>query len=229
MTNIPEDRIVPWAAARSIFGASVVMNGFHENSPKLMPELLPNGRIAIGQKGLVFKDASLLQAIATGFSMPEFFPMIKNPLSAFETISTLKKIARLYDRDRPGLENLVAIFRAGLESLAVFANHDPSSCELLSDDAEELVVFKLADSEPLGWLRRSSEGFFSVGTGFIDGKPSVVLTFSSQQVAFDAVLHGIDQLGAPAKGEMEIQGKIPLMDKLGYVSRIAQGKVPMPR
>ena len=229
MTNITEERIVPWAAARSIFGASVAMNDFHENSPKLIPELLPDGRIAIGKKGLVFKDASLLQAIETGFSMPEFFPMLKNPLSAFETITTLKKIARLYGRNRTGLENLVAIFRAGLESLAVFANHDPSSRELLSGDSEELVVFKLADSEPLGWLHRSASGVFSIGSVPVEGKPSVVLTFSSPQVAFDAVLHGIDQLGAPAKGEVEIQGKIPLMDKLGYVSRIALGKVPMPR
>ena len=229
MTNIPEERIVPWAAARSIFGASVAINGFHEKIPKLVPELLPNGRIAIGQKGLVFKDASLLQAIETGFSMPDLFPMLKNPLSAFETITILKKIARLYERDRPGVENLVAIFRAGLESLAVFANHDPASRELLSGESQELVVFKLADSEPLGWLRCSSEGFFSVGTGFIDGKPSVVLTFSSTQVAFDAVVLGIDQFGAPAQGEVEIQGKIPLMDKLGYVSRIALEKVPIPR
>ena len=127
------------------------------------------------------------------------------------------------------MENLVAIFRAGLESLAVFANHDPSFRELLSGDSEELVVFKLADSETLGWLRSTTDGVFSVGSVPVEGKPSVVLTFSTPQVAFDAVLHGIDQLGAPAKGEVEIQGKIPLMDKLGYVSRIVHGKVPMPR
>jgi hypothetical protein len=229
MMDLPPERIVPWAAARSIFGASVAINGFYEKSPKLEPELLPGRRIAIGAKGLVFKDASLLNAIETGFSMPDFFPLLKNPLSAFGAITTLKRIARLYDRDRTGLDNLLAIFRAGLESLTVFANYDPASRDLLSGDSEELVVFKLADSVPLGWVSRSSGGVFSAGTGVIAEKPSVVLTFSSQEVAFDAVVHGIDQLGAPAKGDVEIQGKIPLMDKLGYVSRIALGKVPMPR
>lgn len=229
MLNLPPERIVAWAAARSIFGASSAINSFHKKSPKLEPELLADKRIAIGAKGLVFKDSSLLNAVETGFSMPDLFPLLKNPVSAFDAINTLKRIARLYNRDRIGLENLLAIFRAGLESLTVFANHDPASRDLLSGDSEELVVFKLADSVPLGWVFRPSGGVFSAGSDVIAEKPSVVLTFSSQKIAFDAVVHGIDHMGAPAKGDVKIQGKIPLMDKLGYVSRIAHGKVPMPR
>ena len=61
------------------------------------------------------------------------------------------------------------------------------------------------------------------------GNPSVELTFLNKEIAFEGLLSGIDQLGATASGEMMIQGRLPLMDKIGYVSRIAQKEVPQPR
>ena len=42
-----------------------------------------------------------------------------------------------------------------------------------------------------------------------------------ERLAFEAILNGVDQLGATAAGELMIQGCIPLMDKIGYVSRFA--------
>ena len=229
MTSLSPERIAPWAAARSIFGASDSMNGFSGKSPELVPELLPGGRIAIGRKGLVFKDRSLLRAIETGFSMPEFFPLIKHPFSAFNAIVALKKIARCYGRHSLRETDLVVLLRAGLEALAVFANHHPMARDLFSGFPEELVVFGVKGSSPLGWLRRSSEGGFSAGSSGLREKPSVSLSFSSLDVAFDAVKHGIDPLGAPATGEVEIRGKVHLMDKIGYVSRMTLREVPMPK
>jgi len=229
MTSFTEERIVPWAVARSIFGASEVINSFHSKSPKLEPELLPDRRIAIGKKALVFEDASLLRAIETGFSMPELFPLLKNPVSGFKAIVTLKKISRSYESRSVKETDLVVILRAGLEALAVFANHHPVARDLFSEFPEELIVFRLKDSSPLGWLRRSSQEGFSAGTGSLEQKPSVSLSFSSVDVAFDAVKHGIDPLGAPATGELEIRGKVHLMDKIGYVSRMTLREVPIPR
>ena len=229
MTSFTEERIVPWAAARSIFGAGEVMNSFHSKSPRLEPELLSNTRIAIGKKGLVFKDASLLRAIETGFSMPELFPLFKNPVSGFKAIVTLKKISRIYESRSVKETHLIVILRAGLEALAVFANHHPMARDLFSEFPEELIVFRLKDSSPLGWLRRSSQEGFSAGTGNLEQKPSVLLSFSSVAVAFDAVKRGLDPLGAPATGEVEILGKVHLMDKIGYVSRMTLREVPMPR
>lgn len=224
-----KERIAPWAAARSIFGASEVLNSFHSKSPKLEPELLADGRIAIGKKALVFKDSSLLRAIETGFSMPEVIPLLKNPISGFKTIVTLKKISKSYESHSVKETDLVVILRAGLEALAVFANHHPKARNLFTEFPEELIVFRLKNSTPLGWLRLSSQKGFSAGTCCLDQKPSVSLSFSSVEIAFDAVKHGIDPLGAPAKGDVEIRGKIHLMDKIGYVSRMTFREVPMPR
>ena len=228
MTEFPQERIVPWAAARSIFGASAVLNELDGKSQKLEPELLSADRIAIGSKGLVFKQDSLLQAIERGFSMPELFPMLRNPLSAIKAISTLKRITRFYDPSRVVRESLLVILRAGLETLAVYLNHHPMFHGLFSDSSDELITFNLAGSGPLGWLSRSSAGVFSAGTEPVSGKPSVELTFLSQDIAFEGLSKGIDQLGATAAGEVMIQGRLPLMDKIGYVSRIAQREVPMP-
>ena len=85
--------------------------------------------------------------------------------------------------------------------------------DLFSEFPEELIVFRLKDSSPLGWLRRSSDVGFSAGTCNLEQKPSVSLSFSSIAVACDAVKRGIDPLGAPATGEVEIRGRFILWTK----------------
>ena len=228
MNEIPQERIAPWAAARSIFGASAVLSELDGKTQKLEPKLLSGDRIAIGRRGLTFRHDSLLQAIERGFSMPELFPMLRNPLSAIEAIGTLKRIARHYDPTRVERGTLLVVLRAGLEALTVYLNHHPSFHGLFSDSSDELITFNLADSGVLGWLSRSSDGLFSAGTEPVSGQPSVKLTFLSHDLAFEGLLNGVDQLGATAAGEVMIQGRIPLMDKIGYVSRFALREVPKP-
>lgn len=229
MTEFPQDRIVPWAAARSIFGATAVMEELDGVTGTLEPSLLPDDRIAIGQKGLVFNQNSLLRAIERGFSIPELFPMLINPLSAIKAIITLKRVSRFYHPNQKMEESLSVILRAGLEAVTVYLNHHSRFNDMFSDFSDELITFNLAGSEPIGWLRRSAEGLFTAGSEPAEGKPSVELTFLNKKIAFEGLLRGIDQLGATASGEMTIQGRLPLMDKIGYVSRIAQKEVPLPK
>ncbi len=228
MKEIPQERIAPWAAARSIFGASAVLSELDGKTQKLEPKLLSGDRIAIGRRGLTFRPDSLLQAIERGFSMPELFPMIKNPLSAIQAIATLKRIARHYDPSRVESGSLRVVLRAALEALTVYLNHHPLFHGLFADFSDELITFNLADSGVIGWLSRSSDGLFSAGTEWVGGKPSVKLTFLSHDLAFEALLNGVDQLGATASGEVMIQGRIPLMDKIGFVSRFALRELPKP-
>jgi hypothetical protein len=110
----------------------------------------------------------------------------------------------------------------------VYLNHHPAFHGLFSDFSDELITFNLSGSGSLGWLSRSSEGVFQAGTKSSIGIPSVALTFMNKDIAFEGLLRGIDQLGSTASGEVMIQGRIPLMDKIGYVSRIAQREVPIP-
>ena len=113
---------------------------------RLEPKLLSGDRIAIGKRGLTFKHDSLLQAIERGFSMPELFPMLRNPLSAIQAIGTLKRIARHYDPTRTERVSLLVVLRAGLEALTVYLNHHPLFHGLFSDSSDELITFNLADS-----------------------------------------------------------------------------------
>ena len=228
MNEIPQERIASWAAARSIFGASEVLCELNGTTQKLEPQLLPGDRIAIGRKGLTFKHDSFLRAIERGFSMPELLPMLRNPLSAMKAIGTLKRIARHYDPSRGEKGSLLVVLRAALEALAVYLNHHPFSHGLFTGCSDELITFNLGNSGVLGWLNRNSDGVFSAGTKPYSGKPSVELTFLNRDIAFEGLLNGIDQLGATATGEVMIRGRIPLMDKIGYVSRIALREVPKP-
>lgn len=222
------ERIAHWAAARSIFGASLVISRYGPKMPELEPRLLPGNRISIGPKGLIFRDSSLLRAIEKGLAMPELRPMFRHPLCALRSIFALRRIARLYDQSKISPNTLSALLRAGLESLAVFGNHDPASRSLFCDEFDELVDFRLDGHGSLGWLCLCPEGAFSAASETPSGTPSVILTFSSREVAFDVILRGMDQLGALATGKVLLQGKIPLMEKIGYLSRVVLGRVPVP-
>ena len=123
MNKIQHAHIVPWAAARSIFGASEVLCELNGTTQKLEPQLLPGDRIAIGRKGLTFSHDSFLRAIERGFSMPELLPMLRNPLSAMKAIGYLEKDCPTL-RSKPRRKgSLLVVLRAALEALAVYLNH----------------------------------------------------------------------------------------------------------
>jgi len=227
MIDLLPSRISSWAAAQSIYGSTVVMERVFSGPRPLKPKLLNGNQIAIGNEGLVFKDNSLLQAIEKGFAMPELLPLLRNPFSAYRTITTLKRVSRFYEKSQLSPESLLILMRAGLESVAVYLNYHPDLKNLSFENPGSKISFNLAGYGLLGWLKQSSNGF-SAGTEPNNEKSAVALTFASKEIAFEGLLRGVDQLSATATGEVMIRGNIPLMDKIGYASRMALREVPMP-
>ena len=224
--DVEKDRLVPYAAALSLEAASSeIMNLFHVG--KLLDvTLLDNYYIQLGGKGLCFKESNLLRAIGTGFAIPRLLPLFGNFNNAFTSILMLLKIKKILSVKLLNHQSISVALRAGLAGTAAFANHDLSCKELLSNEKEGRILFEVYGTDIAIWFSFSQDGMCRVDSGVMDYEPTAVFTFLSLKVASDAISGCFDHLGGPALGEAKISGNLPLLDKIGYISRIAQKAIP---
>jgi len=61
-----------------------------------------------------------------------------------------------------------------------------------------------------------------------DTEPSVVLDFKNLGSAIRGACGQIDPLADPVLGNIMVAGRIPLLDKFGFVARIVSREVPSP-
>ena len=224
--DVTKDRLVPYAAALSLEAASSeLMNLFHVG--KLLDvTLLDNYYIQLGGKGLCFKDTNLLQAVSTGFAVPRLIPLFGNFNNAFTSILMLLKIKKILSAKLLKTQCISVALRAGLAGTAAFANHDVRCRELLSNEKEGRILFQVYGTDIAIWFSFSKNELCRVDSGVIDVQPTAVFTFLNLKVARNAISGWFDHLGGPALGEAKISGNLPLLDKIGYISRIAQKAIP---
>ena len=224
--EVTKDRLVPYAAALSLEAASLeIVNLFHIGKI-LDVTLLDNYYIQLGGKGLCFKDTNLLQAVSTGFAVPRLIPLFGNFNNAFTSILMLLKIKKILSAKLLKTQCISVALRAGLAGTAAFANHDVRCRELLSNEKEGRILFQVYGTDIAIWFSFSKNELCRVDSGVIDVQPTAVFTFLNLKVARNAISGWFDHLGGPALGEAKISGNLPLLDKIGYISRIAQKAIP---
>ena len=223
---IDNARLIPFAAALSLEAASAEIVSQRKNGSILNVKLLENYSIQLGGKGLCFKDSELIKAVSTGFGLPCFLPLFSHFNNAFKSISMLLKIKSVLSSKQTSTEKISVGLRAGLAATAAFANHDLQSKKLLESEESGIVLFTIANSDIAVWFSFSANELCQVGSENLKLKPAAVFTFQNLKVASSAISGWFDHLGGPALGEAQISGNIPLLDKIGYISRKAQKEVP---
>lgn len=224
--SITNERMIPYAAALSLEAASVGIVSQQNSGSILTVQLLENHSIQLGGKGLCFNDRDLINAVSTGFGLPHFYPIFFNFNNAFKSILMLLKIKSVLTNKRTSIEKVFIGLIAGLASTAAFANHDLQCMELLENEEAGVALFKVANSDISVWLSFSDSNECKVGYGPPVLQPSAVFTFQNLSVASNAISGWFDHLGGPALGQVEISGNLPLLDKIGYISRKVQKMVP---
>ena len=219
-------RLIPFAAALSLEAASAEIVSQRNNGSILNVKLLENYSIQLGGEGLCFKDSELIKAVSTGFGLPCFLPLFRHFHNALKSISMLLKIKSILSSKKTSSEKVSVGLRAGLAATAAFANHDSQSKKLLESEESGIVLFTIANSDIAVWISFSANKLCQVGSKPLKIKPAAIFTFQNLKVASSAISGWFDHLGGPALGEAEISGNIPLLDKIGYISRKAQKEVP---
>ena len=222
---IPDQRIGKLAAARSIFACGSGLAPALKNY--LLPRLLPNNKISLGEI-LTFKDKEFVKLVETGFGLPEIPCLMTKPFKSFQTFQLLRKIGKVYKSNiNQKMTDLVLL--SSLESICTYLNHHSKSRLIFEDEKAHSISIKILSTGTQflthyeggqGWVVKQTEPDF---------RATANLSFIDEAVTYSACMGRVDTWKEVTVGHIRLAGLIPLLDKFGYVSRIAQKEVPRPR
>jgi len=222
---LPRNKLAIWAAARSIYGCALeCMSTRHANS--LQPKFQPIGRISLGP-ALSFYPTSFRKLIEGGIGLPKLDGVFFSPLNSFFSLINLAKVGKTF---RSGFRDheISGIFQGSLEAICVYMNHHPIAAKAFESEETHSIAFRIhgldkwwliENDKCKGWYSRPSNSQFVA---------SASLTFKNPHAARSASLGQLNNWLGITRGEIILSGRIPLLDKFGYVARIAQREVPRP-
>lgn len=117
--------------------------------------------------------------------------------------------------------HLRAAFSITVASLPVLARWDAGAQKLLASVPRGLLCFEVPESEVIFWVDWDHRRLRS-GWGKPLRAPDARVCFKSAQSALYASQQKLDELSAIGRGELEVQGFLPLADGLnGVMNRVA--------
>lgn len=228
MPKIGENRLIPWSLARYLAGGSEALVQLNKSRFTLSPVLFDDNHISLFKKnGLIFSDDNLIKAIRKGFAFPKVFPIFFSPCIAAENFKILKLLENFYCQSYASIDQVMVLLRASLEACAAFANYHVNAKKILEDESG-LIVFSVVDFGTVGWIMKKPNNLWETGSGNLNHDPSATITFKNLGVALKSTKGQIDHMVDPAIGNVMYAGKLPLLDKFGFISRMAFTQIPRP-
>lgn len=210
-------------------GASNKMATIEKRTFPLYASLHGETHIALTrQKQLIFSNENLVILGNGGIKLPLMLPFVKRPLSCILAVSTMLKIKNLYLEENKSISNLEILMQASLEATCCYLNHHPMAAELLGKESG--FVSFVFDSCLIGFLgRKNPNELWEYQEPTKSDNASVIMTFKDMKTAYRGALGEIDPYVDPAEKNVLIEGRIPLIEKIGFISRITLREVPTPR
>lgn len=229
MTELDKEQVKAWALARSIFGANQSICDYKDIANCFSPQFPFNGSIHLSSKGgLQFSYSSLEKLVGQGFACPRVKCFFISPFICFKSMVALLTIKGLYNQIHPCFNQVKAIFRASVEATLAFANHYPSAQEILKGEKGNISFMIDGLGEILN-VGKNQNGLWAVIESSADEKASVILNFKNLECTLLSALGKTNHLTDPVIGKFAIHGRITLIEKFGFVSRLAFNELPTPK
>ena len=226
MNDLITSKTLPlWAAARSIYGCAVECLTV-KKSQSLIPRILPSGEFSFGTS-LIFSPDSFVKVIEDGFALPQMRYFLSAPMSTFRSVINLARVGNAY-RSASQMKEIYGILNGSLEAICSYLNHHLVAKKTFDEETLNTLTFEIKGMKRK-WLIKmdDSNGWHVVACSSLQ-HASACLTFKDIEVAKNAALGALDSWLSLTNAEIILSGRIPLLDKFGYVSRIAQKEVPRP-
>lgn len=229
MTELDKREIKAWALARSIFGANQAICECNDIANCFSPKFPFDGLISLSSNGgLQFSYLSLEKLVGQGFALPKVKPFFISPFLCFKSVVALLKIKPLYDQIHPSFNQVRAVFRASVEATLAYANHYSPARKILEGEKGRISFMIDGLGEILN-VGQNQNGLWAVIETSTDEKASVILSFLDLEYALLSALGKTNHLTDPVVGKFTLNGRIPLIEKFGFVSRLALNDLPMPK
>ena len=218
-----------WAVARSMFKGCMALPGVcKKNSPSLEPHYFESNLLSFGKRQeVVFTEENILKLHRGGWALPEFRFWIKHPFSALERIKILREFGNYIKTKKPTLEYLLVLLSTCVEAPAVYMNFHPFCVALMRNEEGPICFFLKKNNIPLLILSRNKNGFWHTNFELPKAEPRVKLSFTSIKAGMQSCLEQVNPYEATALGDYQVEGYLPLMDKVGYCSRITAKELPL--
>lgn len=223
---VNETRLPIWAAARTIYTCACVLSD--SNYAKyLAPRLLPNYKIKLGE-GLIFSDQQFLKILKNGFGFPEFKSLFLYPYRSMQSFKQLWQVGKLF-RTNDSKKCAPILLHGSLEAICTYMNNHRKSGEVLEAERGSSLAVTILGTEEIYLIDHESKTGWSVSSKKNKVFASASLVFKNHHIAHKVSLGKVDSWVAMVKGDILLSGRIPLLDKFGYIARIAQREVPQPK
>lgn len=217
-----------WAVARSIFKGCSALGRRSKKIPSLEPHNCEVKCLSFGPKeDVVFSEENILNLHKGSFALPEFRFWIKYPFSAFQKIKTLQKFGSYLKSKEENLEYLIVLLATCLEATAVYMNHHAQCMKLFGNEKGPVCFFLKDINDPLITLTMNGNACWDTTFETPGIEPRVKLSFDSINTGILSCLGQINPLVGSALGNYQVEGYLPLMDKVGYCSRLTAKDLPL--
>jgi hypothetical protein len=218
-----------WAVARSIFKGCVALPWRRSDKfPSIEPHNCELKFLSFGpMQDVVFSEENILNLHKGIFALPEFRFWIKHPFSAFQKIKTLQKFGSYLKTREENLEYLIVLLATCLEATTVYMNHHAQCIKLLENEKGPVCFFLKDINAPLITLTKNGNAYWDTTFETPEIEPRVKLSFDSINTGILSCLGRINPLVGSALGNYQVDGYLPLMDKVGYCSRLTAKDLPL--
>ena len=222
-----KEQISAWAIACSLSTASKEMIEQNIRVQFLEPELQGASWISLTKENnIVFSNVNLVRVAGGTFAIPKILCLFKKPIKSLGALLTLIKIRRVYLQKKYTMEQVRILMLAGLEITVCYLNFHSYSKSIMTDESGK-IDFYLKDRF-LGSVACSTNNLWQTIDRNTHEEPSVIVTFKDLITAYRGALGKIDPLVDAAEKNVLIKGRIPLIEKFSYISRLAMKEVPIP-
>ena len=226
MNDLITSKTLPlWAAARSIYGCGVECLSA-KNSQSLVPRILPSGEFSFGTS-LIFSPKSFVKVIEGGFALPKISYFLTAPTGTFRSVINLARVGKVY-RSPSQIKEIHGMLNGSLEAICCYLNHHLVAKKAFDDESSRTLTFEIKGMQRKWLIKMDGSNGWQVGACSSLDRASACLAFNDIEVAKNAALGALDSWLSLTNAEIILSGRIPLLDKFGYVSRIAQNEVPRP-
>ena len=226
MNDLITSKTLPlWAAARSIYGCGVECLSA-KNSQSLVPRILPSGEFSFGTS-LIFSPKSFVKVIEGGFALPKISYFLTAPTGTFRSVINLVRVGKVY-RSPSQIKEIHGMLNGSLEAICCYLNHHLVAKKAFHDESSRTLTFEIKGMQRKWLIKMDGSNGWQVGACSSLDRASACLAFNDIEVAKNAALGALDSWLSLTNAEIILSGRIPLLDKFGYVSRIAQNEVPRP-
>lgn len=222
---IAENQIPLLAASSAIYSCAQSILA-DPDAKRLRPKFLSSGEVELGNL-LIFSEEQYHRLISRGLGVPRLRNLFLSPVQSIRLILSLANVGKLYKSKDLKVTAPIQL-KASLEAICTYLNHHSYSSTIFKPEQGFSFLIGISSTETNFLIYYEQQSGWKVYFVKNQQSASASLLFKDIKIAQDAALGRLNSWISLTNGDIVVAGRVPLIDKFGYVARLVQKEVPIP-